>query len=83
MGTVNFAPVQAVRNLKDGKWWDCDTENWTKFTTLRQASDCPDTLVQFDEVDKVVQSAKAALHDWSETPVVERARMMFRLRNAD
>ncbi len=30
------------------------------------------------EVDMAVRSAQAALPDWSETPVVERARLMFR-----
>ncbi len=31
-------------------------------------------------VDKAVQAAAAALPEWSETPVVERARIMFRFR---
>ncbi len=33
-----------------------------------------------DEVDRVVQSAADALPGWSETPVVERAQIMFRFR---
>jgi len=33
-----------------------------------------------DETDKVVQIAHAALPAWSETPVVERARIMFKFR---
>jgi malonate-semialdehyde dehydrogenase (acetylating)/methylmalonate-semialdehyde dehydrogenase len=33
-----------------------------------------------DEVDRAVQSAAAALPSWAETPVVERARVMFRFR---
>src|SRR6516165_5938966 len=45
-------------------------------------------LCTADEVDRVVQSAAAALPAWAETPVVERARVMFRcrelvVRNAD
>lgn len=32
------------------------------------------------EVDEVVQAAKAALPAWADTPVVERARVMFRFR---
>jgi malonate-semialdehyde dehydrogenase (acetylating) / methylmalonate-semialdehyde dehydrogenase len=32
------------------------------------------------EVDRAVQAAAAALPHWSETPVVERARVMFRFR---
>src|SRR6516162_10755553 len=34
-----------------------------------------------DEVDRVVQAAAAALPAWAETPVVERARVMFRFRD--
>jgi malonate-semialdehyde dehydrogenase (acetylating) / methylmalonate-semialdehyde dehydrogenase len=34
-----------------------------------------------DEVDRAVQSAAAALPAWAETPVVERARVMFRFRD--
>ena len=33
-----------------------------------------------DEVDRAVQAAAAALPAWAETPVVERARVMFRFR---
>jgi len=38
-------------------------------------------LCTADEVDRVVQSAAAALPAWAETPVVERARVMFRFRD--
>jgi malonate-semialdehyde dehydrogenase (acetylating)/methylmalonate-semialdehyde dehydrogenase len=34
-----------------------------------------------DEIDRAVQSAAAALPAWAETPVVERARVMFRFRD--
>src|SRR3954452_15641553 len=33
-----------------------------------------------DEVDRAVQAAAKALPAWAETPVVERARVMFRFR---
>ena len=33
-----------------------------------------------EEVDRAVQAAAAALPAWAETPVVERARVMFRFR---
>ena len=33
-----------------------------------------------DDVDRAVQAAAAALAEWAATPVVERARMMFRFR---
>ncbi len=34
-----------------------------------------------EEVDRAVQAAAAALPAWAETPVVERARVMFRFRD--
>jgi malonate-semialdehyde dehydrogenase (acetylating)/methylmalonate-semialdehyde dehydrogenase len=34
-----------------------------------------------DETDEVVEAAAVALPAWSETPVVERARLMFRFRS--
>ena len=34
------------------------------------------------EVDAAVTAARSALHDWSETPPVVRARVMFRFRQA-
>src|SRR5438132_13623886 len=33
-----------------------------------------------DEIDRAVRSAAEALPAWSETPAVERARVMFRFR---
>jgi len=33
-----------------------------------------------EEIDKAVQAAAAALPDWSDTPAVDRARVMFRFR---
>ena len=33
-----------------------------------------------DEVDRAVQAAAAALPEWAETPVVDRAKVMFRFR---
>ena len=37
-------------------------------------------LCTAEEIDRAVQAAAAALPAWSETPVVERARVMFRFR---
>ena len=37
-------------------------------------------LATADEVDRAVRAAAAVLPDWSETPAVERARVMFRFR---
>lgn len=37
-------------------------------------------LCTLDEVDRAVQSAATALPAWSETPVVDRARVMFRFQ---
>ncbi len=79
MGTVTSS-VESVRNLKDGQWWDCDAENWSDVYNPSTGSIIARVpLCNPDDVDKVVQSAKKALYDWSETPIVERARLMFKL----
>jgi malonate-semialdehyde dehydrogenase (acetylating)/methylmalonate-semialdehyde dehydrogenase len=37
-------------------------------------------MCKADEVDKVVQAAQNAFHDWAETPIVERTRVMYRFK---
>src|SRR5277367_5161908 len=34
-----------------------------------------------EDVDRAVQAAQKAFGDWAETPIVERARVMFRFKN--
>ena len=73
--------MQYVRNYIDGKWIEpehkgvLDVENPSTGELIAQ---CP--LSTTIEVDRAVQSAKAAFPDWSQTPVTRRAEYLFALR---
>ena len=63
----------------DGKWLDVpnvDSEpvfNPSDGTIIARTPMCGAS-----EVDQAVQAAKKALNDWSVTPVIDRARVLFR-----
>ncbi|MEK6248603.1 MAG: aldehyde dehydrogenase family protein, partial [Planctomycetales bacterium] len=73
--------VQSVPVLKDGQWRSVDADRWGQVFNpssgqmIAQVPLCDD-----DETDSIVASAVTALEAWSETPIVERARIMFRYR---
>ena len=73
--------VTDVRFLSSGEWRTSHTERWgdvynpSTGTAIARVPFCT-----ADEVTKVVESAAAAWPAWAATPVVERARLMFRLR---
>lgn len=74
--TVRNVPV-----LINGQWRDLDAskfENVYNPSTGQIIAQTP--LCSVDDVNEVVQAAKQALVGWSQTPAVERARTMFRLR---
>ena len=63
--------------------------NWTQSTANRFAEvfnpSTGEKLAQVpmcgaDEIESIVQDARKALRDWAETPVIERARVMFRMQ---
>ena len=73
--------IQTVPVLDNGEWIEPDTSSYSDVfnpssgEVIAQVPECG-----ADEVESAVQSAVAAAADWSETPVVERARVMFRLQ---
>ncbi|HLJ96110.1 MAG TPA: CoA-acylating methylmalonate-semialdehyde dehydrogenase [Gemmataceae bacterium] len=78
-----------IRNLVAGRWESSQT---TRFGDVYNPSTgaviAKVPLSTAADVDRAVQAAAAALPSWAETPVVERARIMFRfrellVRNAD
>lgn len=74
--SLDFVPI-----LSEGKWLQCNssrTANVFNPSTGQAIAQVP--LCSAEQTNKVVQSAVDALDDWAETPVVERARLMFRLR---
>ena len=72
---------QIVPWLRAGEWV---TDGTTRFDDVYNPSTgqviARVPLCSADEAAKVVEAAHAALPGWSDTPVVERARAMFRLR---
>jgi malonate-semialdehyde dehydrogenase (acetylating)/methylmalonate-semialdehyde dehydrogenase len=67
--------------LIGGRWERSETRRWGEVynpSTGRVIARAPMSAAA--EVDRVVQSAAAAFPEWAETPVVERARVMFRFR---
>ena len=70
-----------VRNLIGGSWEERDareTEPVYDPATGEVIAETP--LSTAEDVDRAVKKAKEAFPDWSATPVVERARLMFRFK---
>ena len=73
--------VEKVKILCGGTWEDSPTQRWSDVynpSTGKVIAQVP--LCSVSEVDRVVQAAAKALPAWAETPVVERAQVMFRYR---
>ncbi|MFY0544274.1 CoA-acylating methylmalonate-semialdehyde dehydrogenase [Brevibacillus sp. H7] len=71
-----------LKNYIAGEWVESSTERFDEIpnpATGEIMSRVP--LSTRDDVDAAVQAAKAAFPAWSETPVVERARVMFRFQH--
>ena len=76
------APAPPVTPLLiGGKWVEPDAAAWEDVYNPSSGDVIGRApLVGANEVDAAVQAAKSALPAWADTPVVERARVMFRLR---
>ncbi|MCC7476366.1 MAG: CoA-acylating methylmalonate-semialdehyde dehydrogenase [Pirellulales bacterium] len=79
---TTFAPaIEAVPILSGGKWSElkstCSSEIFNP-STGKVIARVP--FATAEETGQVVDAAAAALPAWAETPVVERARLMFRFR---
>src|SRR5260370_41261274 len=73
--------MEQIKNLVAGQW---EPSQGTRLgdvynpSTGRVIAQVPMSTAA--DVDRVVQAAAAALPAWAETPVVDRARVMFRFR---
>lgn len=75
------ASPSVVPLLRGGDWIEPAADAWEEVYNPSTGEVIARTpLVGADEVDLTVRSAAAALQEWADTPVVERARVMFRLR---
>ena len=79
---TNIPTDQQVKILCGGQWHESTTSrfgpvyNPSTGKVIAQTPMCTTT-----EVDQVVQTAADALPDWAQTPVIERARVMFEFRD--
>ena len=81
MTPIHSSRVQTVHVLRGGAWEPADTDAFGD--VCNPSTGCPIARVPLctaEQTGKVVESAAAALPAWRETPVVERARLMFRFR---
>jgi malonate-semialdehyde dehydrogenase (acetylating)/methylmalonate-semialdehyde dehydrogenase len=75
------AAVAEVKLLVGGQWKSASTKRWGEvFNPSRGQPIAKVPLCGADDIDRAVQAAASALPAWAETPVVERARVMFRFR---
>ncbi len=73
--------LDTVPIFSAGKWIECNTARTaTVFNPSTGQAIAQVPMCSAEETGRVVQSAVDALPAWKETPVVERARLMFRLR---
>ena len=82
MSTDVQTKLDVVPIFVDGKsnGLRCQQDPTNVFQSIDWPGHCNGTTVQSRATDKVVQSAVDAFSDWSETPVVERTKIMFKLR---
>jgi malonate-semialdehyde dehydrogenase (acetylating) / methylmalonate-semialdehyde dehydrogenase len=71
-----------VQNLINGQWVSAQTDRFEDvFNPSSGEVIAQVPLCSASDTDLVVDSAFQALNKWSQTPVVERARLMFRYRD--
>src|SRR5690606_41603067 len=75
------AGVQRLRNFIGGQWVEAETRDADPVynpATGEVIAEVP--LSSAADVDRAVQAAEAAFDGWRETPVFQRARLMFRYK---
>ena len=73
--------IAEVKILSGGTWQSSTAKRWGEvFNPSSGKVIAKVPLCGADDVDRAVQSAAAALPQWAATPVVDRARVMFRFR---
>jgi malonate-semialdehyde dehydrogenase (acetylating)/methylmalonate-semialdehyde dehydrogenase len=81
MATTTTLSVETVPTLSGGNWNSGKTKRAGEVynpSTGQVIASVP--FATAEQTGEVVEAASAALPGWSETPVVERARLMFRFR---
>lgn len=74
--TLDWVPI-----FSQGQWKECITERFAQvFNPSAGTAIARVPLCSAEQTNEVVRAAAEAATDWGEVPVVERARIMFRLR---
>lgn len=74
--------VTDCKLLIGGKWVTSESKDFVNVTNPSLGQVIARTpMCSRDEVNKAVEAAHQAFAEWSEVPVVERARLMFRFKN--
>src|SRR4051794_14452218 len=81
--TIESSAVPRVPMLSGGKWSPSASSRTTNvFNPSTGETIATVPLATAAEVGRVVEAAHAAFPAWRDTPVVERARLLFRYREA-
>ncbi|MBX9721271.1 MAG: aldehyde dehydrogenase family protein, partial [Candidatus Obscuribacterales bacterium] len=81
MAVTQSSAVKTCELLVGGKWVASKSQDFSNVfnpSTGELIAKVP--MCKADEVDMVVQAAQAAFPAWNDTPVVERARVMYRFK---
>lgn len=81
MAITQSSAVKNCELLIGGKWTTAEAKDFTKVfnpSTGEIIAQVP--MCGPSDVDKAVQSAQKAFPEWNDTPVVERARLMYRFK---
>ncbi|MFZ5437007.1 MAG: CoA-acylating methylmalonate-semialdehyde dehydrogenase [Bacillota bacterium] len=78
-----MSSARRLRYFVGGEWKESSTQRYmpvTNSSTGEMMAEAPCCTV--DEVNSAVEAAAAAFPEWSETPVTQRAELMFRFKAA-
>jgi malonate-semialdehyde dehydrogenase (acetylating)/methylmalonate-semialdehyde dehydrogenase len=78
------AVLKAVRKIPhwiDGQKYDSDSDRYGEVFDSATGEQCAEVVMANEaDVDAAIQSAKDAFASWSRTPILQRARIMFRFK---
>lgn len=77
----NIGEIRSVTNWVNGQRQDAVSDRWADVFDSATGEKCAEVVMSSEaDVDVALLAAKAALPGWSRTPVLRRARIMFKLK---
>ncbi len=77
----NIGEIRSVNNWVNGQRQDAVSDRWADVFDSATGEKCAEVVMSSEaDVDVALRAAKAALPGWSRTPVLRRARIMFKLK---